>query len=103
MITFSKDCTQFMWLIAETVLKDGAESGPALWQQRMKSTRGCTQDCLFGKTKDDMACAHCLEGRFRTLNLYRQTPLSVDCVFMQAAQVLMNQASTPDKASPVAA
>ena len=103
MITFSKDCTQFMWIIAETVLKDGAESGLALWRQRINPKRSCSQSCPFGSKNDVKACTHCLEGRFRTLNLYRQTPLNVDCVFMRAAQALKDQANTHKEVSPAAA
>ncbi|MEG3618020.1 hypothetical protein V5T82_06095 [Magnetovibrio sp. PR-2] len=103
MITFSKDCTQFMWVIADSVLKDGAPSGLALWRQRMNPKRGCAQGCLFGASMTTESCAHCLEGRLRTLNLYRQTPLNTDCIYLRAADVLKDWTGATDKVSPAAA
>ena len=103
MITFSESCAQYMWVIADTILQEGAESGLVLWRQRMNSSRGCASDCPFGVEHDTAMCAHCLEGRLRTLNLYRQTPLSAECVYLRAADTLKNWLNLTPETNPAAA
>ena len=103
MITFSKTCTHYMWVIAETVLQDGVEDALALWRQRMNLKRDCAVGCPFGIDGDAHPCAPCLEGRFRTMNLYRQTPLSVDCVFLRAVDTLKTWSNETQKTNPAAA
>jgi len=72
----------------DPILSDDIVGAIARWSRHMQAQRNCRHTCMFGVPKTLASCAHCLEGRLRTINLYKHIPPEKNCDFLDAANRL---------------
>jgi len=88
MMTPQTELVDLMRSVSHTILEHSVADGLKLWRLGMNRHRNCAQTCAFGPDINTKTCAHCLEGRLRTFNLYKQIGPETDCPFRNAANAL---------------
>lgn len=59
-----------------------------IWSQIRTESGTCADDCVFGGAKSPMKCAHCLEGRLRTISLSRHSKNDKEDQYLEFARQL---------------